>query len=178
MEKEKWLNNLFFDTGLFELAALRGEEEKIIRKYLQDSETPEQIAKMYAPAVEKVEDIIRTGIKKVLLTAKEVLATKVWLTELMSEREALQHELASLRERFKNELADKDLTARYHRLNVSVTNFSFSTRAQTIFATAEIKTLNDLAAVTLTDLKRKRNAGPKTLDEIIAKASELGITIA
>ena len=178
MKKEKWLNSLFFDTGLFELAPLLGEEDRIIRKYLQDRILTGEIAKMYALPVDEVENIICRGMKKVLLTSKEVLATKVWFSELMSEREALQYELATLRERFKYELTDNELTARYHRLNVPVSNFSFSTRAQTIFRHSKIKTLNDLAAITLKDLKRKRNAGPKTLDEIITKAMELGISIA
>ena len=92
MRKEKWLNTLFFETGLFELAPLRGEEDRIIRKYLQDRKTLEQIAKEDDIAVDEVKKIIRTGIKKVLLTSKEVLATKVWLSELVSERKALQHQ--------------------------------------------------------------------------------------
>ena len=92
MRKEKWLNTLFFETGLFELAPLRGEEDRMIRKYLQDRKTLEQIAKEDDSAVDEVKKIIRTGIKKVLLTSKEVLATKVWLSELVSEREALQHQ--------------------------------------------------------------------------------------
>ena len=177
MKKEKWLSTLFFETGLFELAGLRSEEDRIIRQYLQDSKTPARIAKEYALTVDQVKNIIRTGIKKVLLTSKEVLATKTWFSELMSEREALQHELATLRERFKKELANKELTATYHRLKIPVTNFPFSTRAQSIFMTLKINTLNDLAALTLYDLKMTRNAGPVTVEEIVTKALQLGITI-
>ena len=105
-----------------------------------------------------------------MLTSKDVLATKVSFSDLKREREVLQHQLSTLRERFKYELTNKELTERYHRLNVPVTNFSFSTRAQTVFARSNIKTLIDLAALTLKDLKGRRNAGTSTVNEIVTKA--------
>ena len=89
MRKEKWLNTLFFETGLFELAPLLGDEDRMIRKHLQDRKTLEKIAKEEQIQVDEVKKLIRAGIKKVLLTSKEALATKVWLSELVSEREAL-----------------------------------------------------------------------------------------
>jgi hypothetical protein len=177
MKKEKWLNALFFETGLFEMAGLQDEEDRVIRKYLQDSKTPKHIAKEYALPVDEVKNLIRTGFKKLLITSKEVIATKTWFRELISEKEALKAELATLRERFKKELADTELTATYHWLKIPVTNFPFSTRAQSIFLSLKINTLNDLAALSLDDLKMTRNAGPKTVDEIVTKALELGITL-
>ena len=177
MKKEKWLNTLFFETGLYELARLPREVDIIIKLYLQHNQTPQQIAERFGLSIRQVENTIRRGMKKVLLTSKDVLATKVAFTELMREREALQYQLAIFRERFNYEFTDEELTATYHRLNVPVTGFSFSGRAQTIFARSNIKTLNDLAAVTVYELKRTRNAGTKTVEEIVAKAKELGITI-
>lgn len=44
MKKEKWLSALFFETGLYEFAELSGEDDIIIRLYLQHNQTPEQIA--------------------------------------------------------------------------------------------------------------------------------------
>lgn len=177
MRKEKWLNTLIFDTGLFDFTVLSDEENSAIRKYLQDKKTPEEIAKKSELPVDEVSKIIKTGIEKILLTSKELLAKKIWFQKMMDEKEILQNQLAILRERFKKELADEELTAEYERLNIPVTNLFFSARAKTVFHYLKIKTLNDLADLTLKDLINARNAGPVTINEIVAKALELGIII-
>jgi hypothetical protein len=177
MQKEKWINTLLFETALFDFTHLSNEENFILRRYLQDKKTPEQIAKMESRSVQEVKKMIRSGIKKVLSKSKEVLAAKIWFQELMNENKYLKDELATLRDRFKNELSDKELSASYHRLNVPVTNFPFSSRAQKAFAYSKIKTLNDLASLTFADLKRLRNIGSLTAKEIGTKALELGIRI-
>jgi hypothetical protein len=177
MQKEKWINTLLFETALFDFTHLSNEENFILRRYLQDKKTPEQIAKMESRSVQEVKKMIRSGIKKVLSKSKEVLAVKIWFQELMNENKYLKDELATLRDRFKHELSDKELSASYHRLNVPVTNFPFSSRAQKAFAYSKIKTLNDLASLTFADLKRLRNIGSLTAKEIGTKALELGIRI-
>jgi hypothetical protein len=115
MKKEKLLNALLLETGLFELAPLRDDEERLLRQYLQDNRSSEKIARKLSLPVEELEKLIRTGMKKVLLVSKEVLATKTWFMELTSENEFLQHELSTLKTRFKKELIDPELTARYNR---------------------------------------------------------------
>lgn len=177
MRKEKWLNTLIFDTGLFDFTALSDEEEITIRKYLHDKKTPEEIARKSKLPIDEVNKIIKNGIEKILLTSKELFAKKIWFQKMAAEKEILQNELATLRERFKKELAVEELTAEYERLNIPVTNLFFSARAKTVFHYSNIKTLNDLADVTLKDLVRARNAGPVTINEIVAKAQEFGITI-
>ena len=77
MKKEKWLNTLFFETGLYELARLPREVDIIIKLYLQHNQTPQQIAERFGLSIRQVENTIRRGMKKVLLTSKDVLATKV-----------------------------------------------------------------------------------------------------
>ena len=41
----------------------------------------------------------------------------------------------------------------------------------------KIKTLNDLSRLAMYDLMNRRNAGTKTVDEIVSKVAEFGITI-
>jgi hypothetical protein len=177
MQKEKWLNTLIFDTGLFDITILSNEEKITIRKYLQDKKTVEEIAKKSALPVDDVKNILKTGIEKILLISKELLAKSIWFREMVSEKELLQHQLATIRERFKKELADEELTAAYERLNIPVSNLSFSTRAKTVFRGLNVKTLNDLANLTLKDLSWTRNAGPVAINEIVKKALEFGIII-
>ena len=177
MQKEKWLNALIFDTGLFDAAALTNEEKIIIKKYLPDKKTPEQIAKKSALPVDEVKKIIKTGIKKILLTSKEILAKKIWFQQMANEKKTLQNELETLRERFKIELVDEKLTEQFERLNVPVSNLFFSRRAEGVFRSLNIKTLNGLAGLSLYDLKRTRNAGCATVNEIVRKAREIGISI-
>lgn len=177
MQKEKWLNTLIFDTALFDATPLTNEENITITKYLLDRKTPEQIAKKSALPVDEVKKIIKTGIKKILLTSKEILAKKIWFQQILNEKEILQNELETLRERFKIELADEKLTEKFERLNVPVSNLFFSPRAEGVFRSLNIKTLNDLARLSLDDLKRTRNAGVMTVNEIVKKAREIGILI-
>lgn len=82
-----------------------------------------------------------------------------------------------IRKRFRKELANEELNAEYERLNIPLSNFSFSGRVKSVFRQRNIKTLNDLAGVTLYDLKRTRNAGTVSISEIVATALEFGITI-
>ena len=95
MRKEKWLNTLFFETGLFELAPLLGDEDRIIRKHLQDRKTPEQIAKEEEIPVDEVRKIISAGIKKVLLPQKKFSQQKCglvsWLVKGMLYNINWQH---------------------------------------------------------------------------------------
>lgn len=104
-----------------------------MRLYLQHTRTPEQIAQKFGLPIDEVENTISRGMKKVLLTSKDVLATKVSFSDLKREREVLLYQLSTLRERFKYELTNKELTARYHRLNVPVTSFSFSLQGHKLF---------------------------------------------
>jgi hypothetical protein len=99
MQKEKWLNTLIFDTGLFDITILPDEEKIIIRKYLQGRKTPEEIAKKSAMPVDEVEKIIKTGIEKILLVSKELLAKKIWFQAIINEKEILENELAIVRKR-------------------------------------------------------------------------------
>ncbi|MGN6803303.1 MAG: DNA-directed RNA polymerase subunit alpha C-terminal domain-containing protein, partial [Ginsengibacter sp.] len=177
MQKEKCINTLLFETALFDFTHLSNEENFILRRYLQDKKTPEQIARKTKLPVVEVQKIIRTGMKKVLLKAKEVVDTKIWFREKRSEKEFLKNELAILKEKFKNELTDKELTARYEKLKVPVANLPFSTRARTVFRGLHIETLNDLEHTTLDDLRKVRNAGRVSINEIVTKALGYGIVI-
>ena len=170
MKKEKWINTIIFETGLFDFTILSDEEKIIIRKYLLDKKTPEQIAKKSALSVDEVKKTIRTGTEKILLVAKELLAKKIW-------HKKIQNELVTMRQRFKKELADKELTAKYKRLNIPVSNLSISTRAKNVLRTLNITSLNDLTNITRDRLMSARNAGPATVNEIIKKALEFGINI-
>ena len=144
---------------------------------MQDQKTPDEIAKENELPVREVKKIIKTGIEKMSLTSKELFAKKMWFQKIVDEKEILQNELAVLRKRFKHEIADKELTAAYERLNIPITNLFFSARAQTVFYYLNIKTLSDLADLKLSKLFTTRNAGPVTIKEIVAKALEFGITI-
>lgn len=177
MRKEEWLNTLIFDTGLFDLTVLSDEENIAIREYLQNEKTSKEIAHKSEVPVDEVNKIIKSGMEKILLTSKELLAKKIWFQKMVAEKENLQNQLAILRERFKKELTDEELTAEYERLNIPVTNLFFSARAKTVFHNLKIKTLNDLADLTFKNLFSARNAGPVTIKEIVAKALELGIAI-
>ncbi|HEY5392320.1 MAG TPA: hypothetical protein VIJ57_09415, partial [Hanamia sp.] len=83
MQKEKFLNNLIFDTGLFDITKLSGKENITIRRYLQDQKTPDEIAKENELPVREVKKIIKTGIEKMSLTSKELFAKKMWFQKIV-----------------------------------------------------------------------------------------------
>ena len=177
MQKQKWLNNLIFDSGLFDLTVLSEKEILYIKRYLQDKKSPGEIAHEVEVSVERVKQMIENGIDKILVTLKEIISKKIWFQEVSNEKKILQNELAALRTRFKKELADEKQTMEYERLNIPISNLLFSARAKTVLSYIDLRTLNDLRYLTLEQLNRARNAGPKTIDEIVTKAREFGIEI-
>lgn len=149
----------------------------VIKRYLQDENTLAEIADKVEVPSQRVKEIIGNGFDTILVTLKEIISKKIWFNELLNERKILQNELAALRTRFKRELSDENKTKEYERLNIPISNLLFSARAKTVLAHIDIKTLNDLQHLPLEKLNAARNAGPKTINEIRAKAREFGIEI-
>jgi predicted DNA-binding protein YlxM (UPF0122 family) len=177
MQKEKWLNSLIFDSGLFDLTILSEKEILYIKRYLQDEKSLTEIAHEAEVSSQWVKQIIENGFDRILVTLKEIISKKIWIHEILNEKKILQNELAALRTRFKRELSDENETKEYERLNIPISNLLFSRRAKSVLAKIDIKTLNDLQHLPLQNLNATRNAGPKTIKEILAKAREFGIEI-
>lgn len=100
MQKEKWLNNLIFDSGLFDLTILSDTEILYIKRYLQDENTLAEIADKVEVPSQRVKEIIENGFDTILVTLKEIISKKIWFNELLNEKKILQNELVALRTRF------------------------------------------------------------------------------
>jgi len=125
----------------------------------------------------EVEKLIKTGLEKVVSTLKEFLAKKIWADMVWDQKIMLQNEVKILKERFKKELAEDERKAEEERLKIPVINLSLSVRAYNVLGSLNIKTLDDLETLKLRTLSEARNAGPKTINEVVAKALGFGIKI-
>jgi len=178
MQKEKWLNNLVFDTTLIDNAFLSEKEMFSIKNYLQDKKTLTQIGKEIELTDERVRKLIENGIGKILLTTKDLIAKNTWLQKTLAEKEILQKELADLKFKFKKELAsEQQLTLTFDEKDMVITNMLFSVRAKKVLTDLNINSANELAKLTMDKLTSIDKVGVKTVHEIIRRAEEIGIKI-
>lgn len=178
MTKEQWLNKFIFGTSLIDNSFLSPTEILSIKAYLQDNQTYEQIGKEMKLSDQRISKLIENGMGKILLNTKGLIAKNILLQKTFAERDTLQKELASLKFKFKRELgAEKQLTLSFEEDVQLIANIPFSVRARKVLQNLNIKTPNQLSALTKGRLTSIQNVGVKTVEEIIQRAAEVGIKI-
>lgn len=173
MKKERWLNNIIFDTELIDHSYLSETERYSLKSFLLDNKTLAQIGKEIETSDERARQIIKNAIGKILLNTNNLIAKSFWLQKTLKEKDQLQNELKDIKLKFKKELAsEKQLTILFEEIDLPITNISFIVRAKNLLADLKVNTVGQLATLTKNNLFLMKNAGIKTDDEIIKKVEE------
>lgn len=173
MKKERWLNNIIFDTELIDHSYLSETERYSLKSFLLDNKTLAQIGKEIETSDERARQIIKNAIGKILLNTNNLIAKSFWLQKTLKEKDQLQNELKDIKLKFKKELAsEKQLTILFEEIDLPITNISFIVRAKNLLADLKVNTVGQLATLTKNKLFLMKNAGIKTDDEIIKKVEE------
>lgn len=173
MKKERWLNNIIFDTELIDHSYLSETERYSLKSFLLDNKTLAQIGKEIETSDERARQIIKNAIGKILLNTNNLIAKSFWLQKTLKEKDQLQNELKDIKLKFKKELAsEKQLTILFEEIDLPITNISFIVRAKNLLADLKVNTVGQLATLTKNKLFLMKIAGIKTDDEIIKKVEE------
>lgn len=173
MKKERWLNNIIFDTELIDHSYLSETERYSLKSFLLDNKTLAQIGKEIETSDERARQIIKNAIGKILLNTNNLIAKSFWLQKTLKEKDQLQNELKDIKLKFKKELAsEKQLTILFEEIDMPIANISFIVRAKNLLADLKVNTVGQLATLTKNKLFLMKNAGIKTDDEIIKKVEE------
>lgn len=173
MKKERWLNNIIFDTELIDHSYLSETERYSLKSFLLDNKTLAQIGKEIETSDERARQIIKNAIGKILLNTNNLIAKSFWLQKTLKEKDQLQNELKDIKLKFKKELAsEKQLTILFEEIDLPITNISFIVRAKNLLMDLKVNTVGQLATLTKNKLFLMKIAGIKTDDEIIKKVEE------
>lgn len=151
------------------------------------SETHDKIGERFNVTRERIRQIVAKAIRKlwhprrqdyyIYKHPNEYLMLKKKLETVMSEHRELLNEYNSLLDSYVNSKEyqrgvyfNKDLN------EIRIDDLELSVRAFNCLRRAGIVTLYDLALMSMDKLMRVRNLGRQTLNEIVEKAKEYGIT--
>jgi hypothetical protein len=177
MEKEKWLKKLLFDSGLLYMVALSENEILSIKQELRGKETLQEPEEDEELESEYRKAAVERGFRKISATLRKIISLNKYVADVTKQNQILRDELVALRNRFRKELADEEAQKEYERLNLPISQVTFSTRARYVFSYHEIKTLNDLRSLSIEEIEICRNTGRKTSVEIETTARDFGIEI-
>jgi len=163
-----WLGKIIVETGLINFAHLNEREQFILESHLYKQIPIAQIAVEIDLTNERVRQVLENGLGKVLIFTKYLIATNA-SKYLRSNVDSLENDSSQMKA--------YSLNQGFFEMDANIEVIKFSVRASRIMKHFGIKTISDLRKISFDELNNLDQAGVKTVNEIVNRASEFGVII-
>ncbi len=155
-----WLKKFLVDSGFLEESPLTEHEKYVLNQYLNDRFYSE-IAVDTNLTEARVKQLMDNAFGKLFFHLQSLMI-KVKMAEGGDKNQVRKESPGD----FKHE-----------RLNIPIADMPFTPRARKVLDSVGIKSLKELTGLNIKQLQAVPQVGTKTINEIVVRAEEFGITI-
>lgn len=163
------------------LETLTDRERTVIKRRYRDNDTLDQIGKDYGVRKERIRQIEAKALRKLGHPAR----TELFVCVTQAQYRALKHDFWELQDRYlqlREKMSAEEWEAAGEQENsdlmaTPLADLDLSVRSYNCLIRAGVKTVGDIVNMPRSKMRRIRNFGQKSMDEVLGRLRALGVDL-